>query len=61
MKEVWFYTYFEPKTCGYYNVWEEPTSNILYSDYFSSFEEAWESREKCSFPASPIMKGYVME
>ncbi len=61
MKEVWFYTYFKIEIRGYCNLWEAPTDIILYSDYFDSFEKAWESRKMCEFPASPVMKGYVKE
>lgn len=34
---------------------------LVYSDYFSTFEEAWKSREAERFPASPVMEGWLKE
>lgn len=59
MKEVWFYTYYQYEDTGYTKPFYGPTDVIEYSNYFDTFEEAWEDREKSQFPASPVMKGYV--
>ena len=58
MKEVWFYLYYDYENTGYFEVCYEPT-DLLVSDEFDSFEEAWDSMQSRKFPASPIMKGYT--